>query len=400
MFERIQMAAPDPILGLTEAYNQDANPHKINLGVGVYKDADGNTPVLASVKRAEARVLEQETTKNYKPIPGDPAYGTLVRELLFGSDHAIIKGQRAAILHTPGGTGALRIAGDYLKTMHDGASLWLSDPTWANHPAVFQAAGLPIKTYPYLDTASNTVAFESMTAALQEVPAGDVVLLHGGCHNPTGVDLTPEQFTAVGRLLTDRKALPLIDFAYQGLAVGLEEDAAGLRALSQVVDEFLVCSSFSKNFGLYNERVGALTIVAASEAAAQAVLSQIKLNVRRCYSNPPAHGAAIVTTILNDSGLRAEWEVELKQMRDRINGMRHFFATTLDEKGVSLSPGGNGFITAQRGMFSMSGLNREQVGRLRDEFSIYVVGSGRINVAGMTERNMPYLCDAIAKVCG
>jgi aspartate/tyrosine/aromatic aminotransferase len=293
----------------------------------------------------------------------------------------------------------LRVAGDYIKSMHDGASIWMSDPTWANHPAIFKAAGLPMKTYPYFDAASNAVAFDAMMAALKEVPGGDVVLLHGGCHNPTGVDLTTEQFAEVGKLLADRKALPLIDFAYQGFANGIEPDAAGLRALSKVVDELIVCSSFSKNFGLYNERVGALTLVGKTEAIAQAVLSQVKICIRRCYSNPPAHGAAIVTTIVNDAKLRAQWEVELAEMRDRINGMRRLFADTLTSKGVSLSAGGNGFIADQRGMFSLSGLTKDHVKALREQFSIYIVGSGRINVAGMTEQNIPRLCDAIAKVC-
>lgn len=400
MFENVEMAAPDPILGLTEAFNQDRNPNKINLGVGVYKDAEGKTPVLESVKRAEQQVLDQETTKSYKPIPGDPAYGRVVQELLFGSGHTIVTNKRAATMHTPGGTGALRVAGDYLHTIHPASSIWVSDPTWANHPAVFKAAGLALKTYPYLDKAANSLDFDAMMAGLDKVPAGDVVLIHGGCHNPTGVDPTPEQFAAVGKLLAGRGALPLLDFAYQGFAIGLEQDAAGLRALSETVEEFLVCSSFSKNFGLYNERVGALTIVTGSEQVTRTVLSQAKLTVRRNYSNPPAHGAAIVTTVFNDAELRPQWESELAGMRDRINGTRRLFADKLTARGVSLMPGGNEFVTRQRGMFSMSGLNKDHVAALREQFSIYIVGSGRINVAGMTEQNMDYLCDAIAKLTG
>ncbi len=392
------MAPADPILGLTEAFVQDPNPNKINLGVGEYKDAQGKTPVLGSVRRAAQRVVGQETTKSYKPIPGDPAYGRAVQELLFGASSEIVGGRRAATLHTPGGTGALRVAGDYLHATHGGARIWLSDPTWANHPAVFGAAGLEIKTYPYFDAAKGALDFDAMRSGLEKVPAGDVVLLHGGCHNPTGVDPSPEQFAAIGKLLAERKALPLVDFAYQGFAQGLEEDAAGVRALSQTVDELVICSSFSKNFGLYNERVGALTVVTGSPQVTQAVLSQLKLVVRRNYSNPPAHGAAIVVTILDDPQLRSAWQKELAQMRDRINGMRGLFAETLTAKGVSLLTDGNGFITRQRGMFSMSGLSRQNVDALREQYAIYIVGSGRINVAGMTEQNMEYLCDAIAKV--
>jgi aspartate/tyrosine/aromatic aminotransferase len=322
----------------------------------------------------------------------------VVQELLFGAGSPFVTRCRAVTLHTPGGTGALRVAGDYLHTMHPGASLWLSQPTWANHPAVFKAAGLEVKSYPYLDATTNTLDFEAMTAALAKVPAGDVVLLHAGCHNPTGVDPSLEQFAALGKLLAERKALPLVDFAYQGFAVGLEEDARGLRALGEHVDEFVVCSSFSKNFALYNERVGALTIVTGDEKTSQAILSHAKTAVRRNYSNPPAHGASIVTTVYNDPALRTQWEGELAQMRDRINGMRKLWADTLTSHGVSLLPSGNEFITRQHGMFSMSGLSKDEVGALREEYSIYIVGSGRVNVAGMNEANMPYLCDAIAAV--
>ena len=395
MFEAIDVAPPDPILGLTEAFKQDSNPNKINLGVGVYKDASGKTPVLAAVKTAEARILEKETSKGYLPINGDPRYGMLVRRMLFGQDSPLVDDGRAVTAHSPGGTGALRVAGDYLKAKHPSARLWMSEPTWANHPAVFTAAGLQQEKYAYFDAANNALAFDRMLASLGKVSAGDAVLLHACCHNPSGVDLTPEQWGQVGELLTERGALPLVDFAYQGFASGLEQDAAGLRALAAKVPEFMVCSSFSKNFGLYNERTGALTVVATEAAAAQAVLSHIKVVIRRNYSNPPSHGGAIVVTILDDAELTAQWNVELASMRDRINGMRRLFADTLKAKGATRD---FSFITQQRGMFSFSGLNKEQVAVLREKHSIYIVGSGRINVAGMTEANMPGLCEAIVSV--
>jgi aspartate/tyrosine/aromatic aminotransferase len=395
MFEAIDVAPPDPILGLTEAFKQDSNPNKINLGVGVYKDASGKTPVLAAVKAAEARILESETSKGYLPINGDPGYGEQVRRLLFGQDSKLVNDGRAVTAHTPGGTGALRVAGDYLKAKHPNTTVWMSDPTWANHPAVFTAAGLQQAKYAYFDATKNALAFGQMLDSLKQVSAGDAVLIHACCHNPSGVDLTPEQFGQVGELLTERKALPLVDFAYQGFASGLEQDAAGLRALAAKVPEFMVCSSFSKNFGLYNERTGALTVVAGQTAAAQAVLSHVKVVVRRNYSNPPSHGGAIVTTILGDAELSAQWETELTTMRDRINGMRRLFASTLEAKGANRD---FSFITQQRGMFSFSGLNKDQVAALREKHSIYIVGSGRINVAGMTEANMPRLCEAIVSV--
>ena len=395
MFEAVDVAPPDPILGLTEAFKQDQNPNKINLGVGVYKDAGGNTPVLESVKSAEARILEQESTKAYLPINGDPTYGKLVREMLFGAGHECVSGGRAVTAHTPGGTGALRVAGDYLKAKHPSATLWLSDPTWANHPAIYTAAGVKLDKYPYFDADRNALAFEQMLQSLGQIPAGDAVLLHACCHNPTGVDLSPEQWTEVGKVLAARKVLPIVDFAYQGFADGLEQDAAGLRALAKVAREYMVCSSYSKNFGLYRERTGALTVVADTADAAQAVLSHVKVVVRRNYSNPPSHGGAIVVTVLQDAELRQQWEGEVTAMRNRINGMRRLFADTLKTKGARRD---FSFITKQRGMFSFSGLNKDQVQRLRNEYSIYIVGSGRINVAGMTEANMPRLCEAIVSV--
>ena len=395
MFEQFAPAPPDAILGLTEAFKKDPNPKKVNLGVGIYKDAQGRTPILVSVKRAEERILQEENTKNYLSIDGSPEYGAAVQELLFGADHEIIRSNRSITAQAPGGTGALRVAADFIATMFPGARVWLSDPTWPNHPSVFKAAGLTTAVYPYFDAANNGVAFAAMLAAIKQIPAGDVVLLHGCCHNPTGADLSLAQWQEVAAVVAERKLLPLVDFAYQGFGDGLDDDAAGLRALCTQVDELLIASSFSKNFGLYNERVGALTLVARNADAAEKALGHIKIAIRANYSNPPAHGAAVVTTVLRDPALRAQWEAEVTEMRERINTMRHLFVETLNEKGVTRD---FSFIANQRGMFSFSGLTPEHVKALREKHGVYIVGSGRISVAGMTEGNMDYLCTAIADV--
>lgn len=395
MFQSVATAPPDPILGLTEAFKKDPNPNKINLGVGVYKDPSGQTPVLRSVKEAERRLLDLEKTKGYKPIEGDAEYDAAVQGMIFGADHELTSGGRAVTVHTPGGTGGLRVVGDYLARLHEGTRVWLSDPTWANHAAIFKSAGVPTMTYRYFDHESMSLNFEAMLDDFRQIPAGDVVLLHGCCHNPTGQDPTASQWGQIAELLAERGIVPLIDFAYQGFAAGLEEDAVGLNTIAGKCDEFFVCSSFSKNFGLYNERTGALTVVAGSTDGAQAVLSQIKVRIRTNYSNPPAHGGEIVRLILGDPELKRMWIDELTEMRDRINGMRQLFVRTLASQGV---PGDYGFIERQNGMFSFSGLSPDQVKMLREKHAIYIVGSGRINVAGMTESNMTRLCDAIRDV--
>jgi aspartate/tyrosine/aromatic aminotransferase len=395
MFETIVAAPPDPILGLTEAFKKDKNPQKVNLGVGVYKDASGQTPVLRSVKTAEERMLRSEKTKNYLPIDGQPEFDRATVELLLGADHPALQAQRTVTAQAPGGTGALRVAADFVASTLGKRTVWLSDPTWPNHPQVFGAAGLPTAGYTYFDKATNGVNFDGMLSALQAIPEGDVVVLHGCCHNPTGGDLLPEQWKLVGTVLAERKVLPLVDFAYQGFANGLRDDAAGLDVLSATCDSLLVASSFSKNFGLYNERVGALTLVAANAEQAETALTHIKRVARANYSNPPAHGGAIVATVLTDPELRRQWEGEVAEMRERINTMRHLFVETLQDKGVERD---FSFIARQRGMFSFSGLNPEQVKALRDRYAIYIVGSGRISVAGMTDANMDYLCTAIAEV--
>jgi len=395
MFEAIQAAPPDAILGLGEAFKADPNPKKINLSVGVYQDDTGKTPILESVRKAGQLVLERQKTMSYLPIPGSPAYASAVQKLLFGEGHEVEKSGRAATSHTPGGTGALRVAADFIHSQLPKATVWLTQPTWPNHPQIFAAAGVPTKTFPYFDAKTNSLAFDECIAAIEKIPAGDVVMLHGCCHNPTGIDPTPGQWKKLADVIYGRGLLPMLDFAYQGFAEGIAEDAAGLREFCRPGSEIIVCSSFSKNFGLYCERVGALTVVAKDKAAADRVQSQVKTCIRANYSNPPAHGAELVTTVLSDPALRSQWEKEVADMRGRINGMRKLLVDTLKAKGV---PGDYSFITRQRGMFSFSGLTPAQVEALKQNYAIYIVGSGRINVAGITKENVGPLCDAIAEV--
>ncbi len=395
MFEKLDMAPADPILGLSAAFKSDSNPQKINLGVGVYQDDDGKTPILPSVAEAEKRIVSSSTSKSYLAIDGTPEYNHAVQALLLGEDHEISRSERAVTVQSPGGTGALRIAGDFISRHFPSARLWISQPTWANHPKIFQSAGIEVQTYPYFDSYNDGLDFSSMIETLATVPAGDVVLLHGCCHNPTGVDPTADQWEEIADLAHKAGWLPLVDFAYQGFGDGIEEDAAGLRALCRPGQELMVASSFSKNFGLYQERIGALTLVGQNSEAAARGLSHLKIAVRTSYSNPPAHGSAIVSEILADVSLRTNWEDEVAQMRARINGMRRLFVDTLAKKGAQRD---FSFIARQRGMFSYSGLSDEQVKRLREEHAIYIVSGGRINVAGMTGTNMNVLCTAIASV--
>lgn len=395
MLESIPLAPPDAILGLTEAFKKDPNPDKINLSVGVYRDAEGVTPILKCVKAAEKRLLDHESSKSYLPINGSPEYARVVQNLLFGGDHEIVAAGRAATLHTPGGTGALRVASDFVKNLLPDARIWCTRPTWPNHPNVFAAAGLGVESFDYFDAAENALAFDAMIAGLEKIPAGHVVVLHACCHNPSGVDPTGDQWRQIADTVYGRRLLPLLDFAYQGFGDGLNQDAAGLLEFCRPGCELIVCSSFSKNFGLYNERVGALTFVGANPDSAAAVLSQMKACVRANYSNPPCHGGAIVSTVLQDDELKAEWATEVDAMRHRINGMRDLFVQTMKEQKASRD---FSFIRQQRGMFSFSGLSAEQVDQLRDKYSIYAVRSGRINVAGITASNIERLCRAIGSV--
>ncbi|WGK82815.1 aspartate/tyrosine/aromatic aminotransferase [Vibrio aestuarianus] len=395
MFEKVVAAPADPILGLTEEFKKDPRAEKINLGVGIYKNEAGETPILATVKKAEAALLESEKTKSYLTIEGTAEYGLAVQKLLFGAESDIVTQKLAKTAQAPGGTGALRVAGEFIKRQLGDVKIWISNPTWANHHGVFNAAGLETAQYSYYNAEAKDKDFAAMLADLAQAQTGDIVLLHGCCHNPTGIDPTDEEWEALAKLVAEKELLPLFDFAYQGFAKGVEEDAQGLRTFAKYNKEILVASSFSKNFGLYNERVGAFTIVAASTETVTTAFSQVKAIIRSIYSNPPAHGAAVVTHILNNAELRTEWEQEVAEMRVRIQEMRELFVATLKAEGVEAD---FSFIERQNGMFSFSGLSKDQVTRLKDEFAIYIVGSGRISVAGMTKSNMGPLCKGIAAV--
>jgi aspartate/tyrosine/aromatic aminotransferase len=396
MFESLQIAPPDAILGLIEAFQKDPNPAKINLTVGVYQDAHGQTPMLQCVKEAERRLLASESSKNYLGIGGLAAFNHQAEQLLFGADHPLLKARRVATIQTPGGTAALRVAADFLLRNYGPLTVWCSKPTWVNHPNVFGSTGHHIKTYSYLDAFGTGLDLSGMLSSLEQSQPGDVVCLHACCHNPTGVDPTVEQWQAIGDLIQEKRLLPLVDFAYHGFGDGLCEDAVGLGALLPKLEEIIVCSSYSKNFGLYGERVGALMVVTKTASHADAALSQMKAAVRANYSNPPRHGAAIVATILGDNQLRKQWEQELAEMRNRIHEMRHLFVESMRQR---MPERDFSFIARQRGMFSYSGLTPLQVDQLRNQYAIYIVGSGRINVAGMNADTMPQLCDAIAAVC-
>tara|TARA_B110000008_G_scaffold53137_1_gene52413 strand:+ start:210 stop:1400 length:1191 start_codon:yes stop_codon:yes gene_type:complete len=395
MFELMDKAPADPIMGITELYNTDTNPKKINLSMGVFKDEQGNTPLLDCVKEAEAKIYATEDTKAYSAIEGFSSFNDAVLPLIFGTKHEAVTSGRAATIHTPGGSGALRVVADFLYKLSASKTIWVSDPTWVNHINIFETAGLQVKRYPYFDRATNGLAFDTMMSALKDIPSGDTVLFHGCCHNPTGVDPSNDQWQQISNLVHGNGLLPLLDFAYQGFAEGIREDGEGPLKLVQPGKETLICGSFSKNFALYNERTGSLTAVAADAAAVNVATSQIKSVIRAIYSSPPAHGGIIVSTILNDPDLRNKWESELKQMRERIQNMRQLLAETLTAKGV---PGDHSFITRQRGMFSFSGLNSTQVEQLKNDHSVYIVGNGRINVAAITPDNCDALCEAIANV--
>lgn len=395
MFERVSAAPADPILGLDESFAADTRPNKVNLGVGVFMNDAGVTPVLDTVKQAEARLVQEETTKSYLAISGDREYGRQVQALLFGQSSSIITDQRARTAQTPGGTGALRLAGEFLKTQLGVHTIHVSDPTWANHGNVFKSAGLSVASYRYYDADHYSLDFDGMLTDLAKVPAGDAVMLHGCCHNPTGVDPSPEQWQQLADVAAERGFAVLFDFAYQGFAKGMDEDAFGLRAFAAKMPELLVASSFSKNFGLYNERVGAMTLVANSSEIAESAFSQIKTLARGNYSNPPAHGAKVVATILTDDKLRSAWTEEVAYMRDHIQQLRDLMVAKLAERGAKRD---FSFISRQNGMFSFTGLTPEQVKTLQQEHGLYMVGSGRINVAGMSRSNIDAVCDAIVAV--
>ena len=394
MFANLKPLPTDPILGLMAKYRQDTNPNKIDLGVGVYKTEQGDTPILSCVKKAEAFRLENETSKSYIGLAGDLGFCAKMESLLLGEHKALLE-NRVRTAQAPGGTGALRVAAEFIAKANPNASVWVTTPTWANHIGLFSAAGLTVKEYPYYDYENKGLLFDEMMATLKTVPKGDIVLLHACCHNPSGMDLNAEQWQQVADLAKEVGFTPLIDIAYQGFGTSLEQDAAGLRLLAETVDEMIICSSCSKNFGLYRERIGACSIISESSAVADVANSVLLSVVRSIYSMPPAHGAAIVDTILGSDELTAEWHQELAEMRNRINGLRSTIVEALHSRGVAQD---FSFIEKQHGMFSFLSITPEQIERLQKEYSIYIVGSSRVNVAGVSQANLDYFADAVATV--
>src|SRR5688572_29812232 len=394
-FSEVTLAPADPILGLTEAFQADKNPNKVNLGVGVYQDGKGKVPVLSVVREAERRWYEKVDSKAYLPIDGLATYRQEVQNLLFGRDSELVKSGRVVTAQALGGTGALKLGADFLKRFLPQSELYISKPSWENHRALFEAAGFTVKEYPYYKPETHGLDFEGMKAALGKLPENAIVLLHACCHNPTGVDLTPAQWQQVVEISKARKLVPFIDFAYQGFGDGIEEDAVAVRAFSAAGIPFLIASSFSKSFSLYRERVGAVCFVTKDADEAKRVTSQLKRVVRTNYSNPSSHGGQVVALVLSDPELRARWEVELAEMRLRIQSMRKLFVQKLAERGIKRD---FSFIAQQKGMFSFSGIELEAVRRLRSDFGIYIVDSGRICVAAMNENNLGPVTEAIAKV--
>ena len=395
LFSTVELAPRDPILGITEQFAADPSPHKVNLGVGMYYDENGRLPLLKCVAAAEQAMVEAPAARGYLPIDGMADYDRAAQRLAFGESSPAVTEQRIATVQGLGGTGALKVAADFLKRLRPQARVLISDPSWENHRALFTQAGFEVATYPYYDPASHGVRFDAMLAALNATSAGTVVVLHACCHNPTGCDLTLEQWRQVVASARERGWIPLLDMAYQGFGHGLDEDAAAVRLFVDAGLACLVATSFSKNFSLYGERVGALSVVCGEAQEAQRVLSQLKVMIRANYSNPPTHGAKAVAAVLADPTLRRLWHEELAQMRDRIHAMRERLIAKLREAGVQQDMS---FIAKQQGMFSYSGLSVEQMRRLRSEFSVYGVDSGRICVAALNERNLEHVAQAIARV--
>ncbi len=395
LFEQVQLAPRDPILGLTEAFNADPNPGKVNLGVGVYCDDAGKVPLLRCVLEAEKQSMQTPKSRSYLPIDGLGAYDKAVQELVFGADNAAVKAGRIATIQALGGTGGLKVGADFLRRLYPNAKVAISDPSWENHRALFEAAGFDVVTYAYYDPNTHGVRFEAMLAEMRRLPADTIVVLHACCHNPTGVDLNAEQWQQVVKVMQETRLIAFLDMAYQGFGDGLLQDSLAVRQFLEAGLTFFVSTSFSKSFSLYGERVGALSAVAATKDEAERVLSQLKRVIRSNYSNPPTHGAQVVAAVLSSPALRAMWEEELAQMRDRIKTMRNALAHKLKAKGVRRD---FSFITRQVGMFSYSGLDAAAVDRLAKEFSIYAVRSGRICVAALNSKNIDYVVDAIAKV--
>lgn len=395
MFEQLPALTADPILGLVAAYNADTNSNKVDLGAGVYKDEKGHTPIMTAVATAQARWSEQETTKVYASPAGFEGFNKGMLRLLLGKIHPALRDNRAVSVQTPGGCGALRIAAGMLNRCKNGTKVWVSTPTWANHIPLLGSAGLQLQEYPYYNYQQHNIDFDAMMLTLANVAAGDLVLLHGCCHNPSGADLTHEQWHAVTALLLEKGATPFIDIAYQGLGEGLDEDAYGLRYVAEHCPEVIIASSCSKNFGVYRERVGAVVVIAKDAGTAQICRNQLMNVAREIYSMPPSHGAALVDIVLNDTSLTQQWQQELTAVRERIASLRELFVQRLKSAGA-----GDRFdyIQQEKGMFSFLGITPEQVNRLKQESSIYMVGSSRINVAGFNKNNVDYVVNALMAV--
>ncbi|HQR12071.1 MAG TPA: amino acid aminotransferase [Casimicrobiaceae bacterium] len=397
MFSTVELAPRDPILGITEAYAADPNPNKVNLGVGVYYDDLGKLPLLECVKRAERELTDKGAPRGYLPIDGIAAYDAAVKSLIFGADSDVVAAGRVVTVQALGGTGGLKVGADFLRRFAPAAQVYISTPSWENHRALFEGAGFVVHEYAYYDAAVHGLDFAAMMASLQRIPAGSIVVLHACCHNPTGADPAEAQWSEIIEAVRSRGLLPFLDLAYQGFADGIEQDAAVVRRFAATPGPLLVSSSFSKSFSLYGERVGALSVVTSDRDEAARVLSQLKRVVRANYSNPPTHGGQMVAMVLGSPELRALWEAELAMMRNRIKLMRAELVETLHERlpGLDFK-----YMLAQRGMFSYSGLTKAQAQRLRDEFSIYVLDTGRICVAALNSRNIEAVANAVATVIG
>jgi aromatic-amino-acid transaminase len=395
LFSSVQLAPKDPIFGLTEAYTADQRPGKVNLGVGVYYTDEGKVPLLRAVLEAEKEVVAKEAPRAYIPIEGPNPYNSAVQNLLFGKDSALIQAGRVVTAECLGGTGALRVGGDFVKRLEPNSPAAISSPSWENHRGIFEAAGYTVLDYTYFDPKTRGVDFDGMVKSLESFPAKTLVILHACCHNPTGADLTKDQWKTIISICQQKQLIPFLDIAYQGFAAGIEEDGAAVRMFADSGMSFFVSSSFSKSFSLYGERVGALSIVTQSKEESARVLSQLKRVIRTNYSNPPTHGAAIVATVLNSPKLRQMWEDELAQMRERIKSMRHGLKEKLAAAGISHD---FSFIEAQRGMFSYSGLTADQVAKLQEQDAIYALSTGRICVAALNSKNIDRVAQAIARV--
>ena len=395
VFSAVEMAPRDPILGLNEQFNADTNPKKVNLGVGVYFDDNGKLPLLQCVQAAEKALMDTPTARGYLPIDGIAAYDNAVKALVFGADAEPVTSGRVATVQAIGGTGGLKIGADFLHKLNPNAKVLISDPSWENHRALFTNAGFEVGTYAYYDAEKRGVNFDGFLASLNAAAPGTIVVLHACCHNPTGYDITPEQWDQVIAAVKAKNLTPFLDMAYQGFGHGIAEDGAVIGKFMAAGLNFFVSTSFSKSFSLYGERVGALSVVCASKEEADKVLSQLKIMIRTNYSNPPTHGGAVVAMVLGDAKLRAQWEEELAGMRKRIKAMRQALVDGLKAAGVKQDMS---FITTQVGMFSYSGLSKDQMVRLRDEFGVYGTDTGRMCVAALNEKNIGYVCESIAKV--